>query len=251
MVDYEYYSSSASKGFSYLVPYIVQTTLTKLLKKLPSSARPLYREYYGDIMASRARAQDSADAMVVFVDESFPHISKDHNRLANLMNAEMNKQQDGVLVKIPMTGDGTAAIGNEDGEPVVRPRKRKQSVAKPKSAKSAKSAKSSKKVTSSEAASKPVVESTMCEESPESAFPPTVANTELVAPALPSRSATPSASHSDNDNEQLDVSEDNTEMGMEPLDPPEPWDDSLWPHGAWIDGLEVIDALPWAHSKSA
>jgi hypothetical protein len=247
MVDCEYYSSSASKGFSYLVPYIVQNTLTKLLKKLPSSARPLYREYYGDIMASRARAQDSADAMIMLVDESFPHISKDHNRLANLMNEEMDKQQDGVLVKIPMTGDGTAANGDEDGEAVARPRKRKHSVAKPKSAKS------SKKATSSEAASKFVVESTMREESPESAFPPTVANTELVGPALQTRSATPSASHSDNDNdnEQLDMSENDGEMGMEPLDPPEPWDDSLWRHGAWIDGLEVIDALPWAHSKSA
>jgi hypothetical protein len=245
MVDYEYYSSSASKGFSYLVPYIVQNTLTKLLKKLPSSARPLYREYYGDIMASRARAQDSADAMIMFVDESFPHISKDHNRLANLMNAEMDKQKSGVMVKIPMTGDGTAASEDEDGELVARPRKRKQSVAKPESAKS------SKKATSSEAASKSVVESAMREESPESAFPPTVANTELVGPALHSRSATPSASHSDNDNEHLDISENDREMCMEPLDPPEPWDDSLWPHGAWIDGLEVIDALPWAHPKSA
>jgi hypothetical protein len=170
-------------------------------------------------MASRARAQDSADAMVVFVDGSFPHISKDHNRLANLMNAEMDKQQSGVMIKIPMTGDGTAANGDEDGEPVARARKRKQSVAKPKSANS------SKKATSSEAASKSFVESTMREESPEPAFPPTVANTELVGPALHSRSATPSASQSDNDNEQLDMSEKNREIGMEPLDPPEPWDD--------------------------
>jgi hypothetical protein len=31
---------------------------------------------------------------------------------------------------------------------------------------------------------------------------------------------------------------------IDAADMPEPWSESLWPYGNWIDGLEVIDPLP-------
>jgi hypothetical protein len=124
-VDYTYYSSSTSKSFSYLVPYTVQATLTNLLAKLLSAARLLYREYYGGIMASQARAQESADAMVVFVNESFPGVSKLHKTLANRMKLGINKQRTNILVKIPLAVDGTVAEGDEKDDLVATLWKRK------------------------------------------------------------------------------------------------------------------------------
>jgi len=45
------------------------------------------------------------------------------------MNAEMDKQRENVLVKIPITGDGTEAEDDDDDEPVAQSRMRKQSLA--------------------------------------------------------------------------------------------------------------------------
>lgn len=84
------YAMRASKGFSYLVPVTVQETLGKLLKKLPLAAQSIYRECYGDIMASRACAPDSSRYMTEFVTDSFPNITLYHNRLAKLMNSEIS-----------------------------------------------------------------------------------------------------------------------------------------------------------------
>jgi len=234
MTEYTYYSSSASKGFTFLIPYHVQANFVAITKKLPSSARPIYREYFGDIMACRDRARDSAEAMQAFVNENFSQISRDHNRLANLMNAEIDKQRNNVTVKLPITGDGTAAEDDED-EPVAQSRTREQGVATP-----------GKKVTS-EAVSEVAAEVTVREESPEAAPPPTMANTELVQPILGQAPATSPASPNGINSEQSEADEEDSEMSVILLDTSEPWKDSLWPHGAWVDGLEVIDALPWAH----
>jgi len=234
MTDYTYYSSSASKGFTFLIPYHVQAHFVSITKKLPPTARPVYREYFGDIMACRDRARNSAEAMQAFVNENFPCISKDHNRLANLMNAEIDKQRKNVLVKLPITGDGTAAEDDEDG-PVAQSRTREQGVAK-----------SDKNVTP-EAVSEVSAEATVREESPKAAPLPTMANMNLVRPTLGQSPATSPASPRGVDHEQSEVDEEDSEMSVTLLDTSEPWDDSLWPHGAWIDGLEVIDALPWAH----
>ncbi|KAI4605605.1 hypothetical protein J4E83_010497 [Alternaria metachromatica] len=236
MTDYTYYSSSASKGFTFLIPYHVQAKFVAITKKLPPTARPVYREYFGDIMACRDRARNSAEEMQAFVNDSFPRISKDHNRLANLMNAEIDKQRKNVLVKIPITGDGTAAEDDED-EPVAQAHKKKQSVATP-----------GKKVTP-DAVSEVSAEAAVREESPEAAFPPTMANAELVRPALRQGPATSSASPTGISSEQSEVDEEDSEMSVIFVDTSEPWKDSLWPHGAWVDGLEVIDALPWARPK--
>ena len=134
MVDYNYCSLSTSKGLSYLIPYTVQATIIKLLKKLPTAVCPIHREYYGDIMTSRARCKDSTDAMAKFVDEDFPDISRDHNRLANLMLAEIEEQKNShETVKFPLVGDGREAEyddeNGEDGQ-VVRPQKRDAMMAK-------------------------------------------------------------------------------------------------------------------------
>jgi hypothetical protein len=112
------YAMAASKRFSYLVPTTVNKTLKKLLKKLPSTARQIYKEYDGDIMASRASAQVSADALAAFVEDSFLKISVDHNRLANLMNAAIDEDEhDGyVPVKFSVVGDGIAANTDEEEE---------------------------------------------------------------------------------------------------------------------------------------
>ncbi|KAI4665184.1 uncharacterized protein J4E88_010632 [Alternaria novae-zelandiae] len=236
MTDYTYYSSSASRGFTFLIPYHVQAIFVSTTKKLPSAVRPVYREYFGDIMACRDRARDSAEKMQAFVNENFLHISKDHNRLANLMNAEIDKQRKNVLVKIPITGDGTAAEDDE-GEPVAQPREREQNVATP-----------GKKVTP-EVVSEAAAKATVCEESPEAASPPTLANAELVRPTLLQGPATSSASPTGINSEQSEADEEDSEMSVILLDTSEPWNDSLWPHGAWVDGLEVIDALPWARPK--
>lgn len=109
MVDYNYYSPSASKGFTFLIPYHVQANFVRITRKLPPTARPLYRECFGDIMACRASVQDSTAEMVGFVIESFRQISRDHKVLADLMNAEIDKQRENLLVRIPITSDGTAA----------------------------------------------------------------------------------------------------------------------------------------------
>ncbi|KAI4675975.1 uncharacterized protein J4E84_009774 [Alternaria hordeiaustralica] len=235
MVDYTYYSSSASKGFTFLIPYHVQANFVSLTKKLPPTARPVYREYFGDIMACRDRARDSAEAMQTFVNESFPRISKDHNRLANLMNAEIDKQRKEVSVKIPITGDGTAAEDDEDDKPVTQSREGKQNVATP-----------GKNVTS-EAVSEAAAEATVREDSPEAAPPLTMANTKLVRPTLRQGPAASSASPTGINSEQSEADEEDSELSVIFVDTSEPWNDSLWPHGTWIDGLEVIDALPWAH----
>ncbi|KAI4913404.1 uncharacterized protein J4E92_009753 [Alternaria infectoria] len=237
MTDYTYYSSSASRGFTFLIPYHVQAIFVSTTKKLPSAVRPVYREYFGDIMACRDRARDSAEAMQAFVNEDFPRISKDHNRLANLMNAEIDKQRENVLVKIPITGDGTAAEDDEDDKPVTQSHEGKQNVATP-----------GKNVTP-EAVSEAAADATMREESPEAAPPPTMANTELVRPTLRQGPATSSASPTGMNSEQSEADEEDSELSVIFVDTSEPWKDSLWPHGAWIDGLEVIDALPWARPK--
>ena len=235
MTDYTYYSSSASKGFTFLIPYHVQARFVSLTKKLPPTARPVYREYFGDIMACRDRARDSAEAMQTFVNDSFQHISKDHNRLANLMNAEIDKQRKNVLVKLPITGDGTAAEDDDENEPVAQSRTTKQTVAE------------SDKKAASKAVSEAAAEATVREESPEAASPPTLANAELVRPTLRQGPATSSASPTGINSEQSEVDEEDSELSVIFVDTSEPWRDSLWPHGAWVDGLEVIDALPWAH----
>ena len=237
MTDYTYYSSSASKGFTFLIPYHVQANFVKITKQLPSAVRPVYREYFGDIMACRDRARDSAEAMQAFVNENFSYISKDHNRLAKLMNAEIDKQRKNVLVKIPITGDGTAAEDDDEDEPVAQPPTKGQGVAKP-----------DKKATSKvvpEAAAK----ATLREESPKAASPPTMANAELVQPTLRQSPATSSASPTGINSEQSEADEEDSEMSVILLDTSEPWNDSLWPQGAWVDGLEVIDALPWARTR--
>jgi hypothetical protein len=116
------YVMSASKGFSYLVPITVQPALVRILKKLPSTARPIYREWYGDVMASRACAQDSADAMVTFIVESFPKIRADHNQLARLMNEEIDlHEHDYVPVKFPIVA---GADEEGDREVEVTPKRR-------------------------------------------------------------------------------------------------------------------------------
>ena len=236
MTDYTYYSSSASKGFTFLIPYHVQANFVAITKKLPPTARPVYREYFGDIMACRDRARDSAEAMQAFVNEDFPEISRDHNRLANLMNAEIDKQRKNVLVKLPITGDGTAAEDDED-EPVAQSRTREQGVAKP------------DKNATSKVVPEAAAEATLREESPKAASPPTMANAELVQPTLRQSSAISSASPTGINSEQSEVDEEESEMSVILLDTSEPWNDSLWPQGAWVDGLEVIDALPWARTR--
>jgi len=233
MVDYNYYSSSASRGFTFLIPYHVQAVFVSTTKKLPPTARPVYREYFGDIMACRDRARNSAEAMQAFVNEDFSHISKDHNRLAKLMNAEIDKQRKNVLVKLPITGDGTAAEDDED-EPVAQLR---ENVATP-----------GIEVTP-EAVSEVSAEVTVRSESAEAAFPPTMTNAELVRPTLRQGPATSSASPTGINSEQAEADEEDSGVSVILLDTSEPWDDSLWPHGAWIDGLEVSDALPWAQSS--
>ncbi|KAI4642612.1 uncharacterized protein J4E79_011494 [Alternaria viburni] len=234
MTDYTYYSSSASRGFTFLIPYHVQANFVKITKQLPSAVRPVYREYFGDIMACRDRARDSAEAMQTFVNEDFPRISKDHNRLAKLMNAEIDKQRNNVLVKLPITGDGTAAEDDED-QAVAQSRTREQGVAK------------SDKNATSKVVLEAAAEATMREESPEAAPPPTMANTRLVRPALRQGPAPSSASPTGMNSEQSGIDEEDSETSVILVDTSEPWNDSLWPHGTWIDGLEVIDALPWAH----
>ncbi|KAI4703558.1 hypothetical protein J4E89_009979 [Alternaria sp. Ai002NY15] len=237
MTDYTYYSSSASRGFTFLIPYHVQAVFVSTTKKLPSAVRPVYREYFGDIMACRDRARDSAEAMQAFVNEDFPRISKDHNRLAKLMNAEIDKQRKNVLVKIPITGDGTAAEDDDEDEPVAQSRTREQGVAK------------SDKNAVSKVVSEAAAEATVREKSPEAASPPTMANAELVQPTLRQDPATSPASPTGIDSEQSEVDEEDSELSVIFVDTSEPWNESLWPHGTWIDGLEVIDALPWAHPK--
>jgi len=239
MTDYTYYSSSASRGFTFLIPYYVQAIFVSTTKKLPSAVRPVYREYFGDIMACRDRARDSAEAMQAFVNENFSYISKDHNRLAKLMNAEIDKQRKNVLVKLPITGDGTAAEDDED-EPVAQSRTREQGVAR------------SDKNATSEVVLEAAAEATVREKSPEAASPPTMANAELVRPSLRQGLATSSASPTGINSEQSEADEEDeedSERSVIVLDTSEPWNDSLWPHGTWIDGLEVIDALPWARPK--
>ncbi|KAI4678818.1 hypothetical protein J4E81_010546 [Alternaria sp. BMP 2799] len=240
MTDYTYYSSSASRGFTFLIPYHVQAIFVSTTKKLPSAVRPVYREYFGDIMACRDRARASAEAMQTFVNENFPRISKDHNRLANLMNAEIDKQRKDVLVKIPITGDGTAAEDDEDDEPVAQSRLREQVLAK------------SDKNATSKVVLETAAEAAVREESPEVASPPTMANAELVRPSLRQGLATSSASPTGINSGQSEADEEDeedSERSVIVLDTSEPWNDSLWPHGTWIDGLEVIDALPWARPK--
>jgi len=235
MTDYTYYSSSASKGFTFLIPYHVQANFVKITKQLPSAVRPVYREYFGDIMACRDRARDSAEAMQAFVNENFSYISKDHNRLAKLMNAEIDKQRKNVLVKLPITGDGTAAEDDEEDKPAAQSRERKQNVAPP------------VKKGTSEVVPEAAAEATVREESPETASPPTMANTKLVRPTLRQGPGASSASPIGINSEPSEVDEEDSEMSVILLDTSEPWNDSLWPHGIWIDGLEVMDALPWAH----
>jgi len=237
MTDYTYYSSSASKGFTFLIPYHVQAIFVATTRKLPSAARPVYREYFGDIMACRDRARDSAEAMQAFVNKDFPEISRDHNRLANLMNAEIDKQRKEVSVKIPITGDGTMAGEDEDDKPLAELGRKKQSPAE-----------SGKKATL-KAVSEAAAEATVREEPSKTASPPTVANTELVRPTLgqgPGPATSPRRP-TGGDREYSEVDEEDSELSVIVLDTSEPWKDSLWPHGAWIDGLEVVDALPWAH----
>ncbi|KAF1940211.1 hypothetical protein EJ02DRAFT_467572 [Clathrospora elynae] len=87
------YVMHASKGFSYLVTINVQVTLTALLKQIPPTARDIYREYYRDLMAAKACAQDSANDMVMFVEKGFPKISADYNQLAKLMNEKIDQHE--------------------------------------------------------------------------------------------------------------------------------------------------------------
>ncbi|KAJ4318928.1 hypothetical protein N0V94_004158 [Neodidymelliopsis sp. IMI 364377] len=55
------YAISASKGFSYYLPKPAQQHLQSLIKQLPSPARPIYTEYYRDLMCAKAPLLDSAD----------------------------------------------------------------------------------------------------------------------------------------------------------------------------------------------
>jgi hypothetical protein len=244
MVDYTYYSAAGSKGLSYLVPYTVQATLLKILKTLPTVARPIYREYYGDIMATRVRAQESADAMAKFVDD-FPAISRTHNRLANLMNAEIEEQKGSNAIKFQVVGDGTTAEdGDEDGHEgqVALPQRR--------NVVNARQTKSAKEVVAPEDDLIVEVKSGLREQSATMVSSPTIANTEFGGPAVAQSPVTSPASPTILNTEHTEVDENNSEMSAEPLDAPEPWDDSLWVHGAWIDGLEVIDTLPRARRQN-
>ena len=60
--------------------------------------------------------------MAAFVDESFPKISADHNRLAKLMNAAIDGDgHDGCFpVKFPIIGDGTTAGTDNEEEQAPR-----------------------------------------------------------------------------------------------------------------------------------
>jgi hypothetical protein len=87
------YAISASKGFSYYLPKPAQQHLQSLLKQLPSPARPIYTEYYRDLMCAKACAADSAAAMASFVTESFPEVAGTHNEFAKEMNGEMEKHE--------------------------------------------------------------------------------------------------------------------------------------------------------------
>jgi hypothetical protein len=69
--------------------------------------------------------------------------------------------------------------------------------------------------------------------------------------AVRQSSATSPTSPTIFNNKHPDIADDDDyEMNVESLDATELWDDSLWLHGPWIDGLEVIDALPWARTRS-
>jgi hypothetical protein len=121
------YNMHASKGFSYLVPVTVQETLSKLLKQLLFATRSIYREYYGDYMASRECAADSSKAIIEFVTDSFPIIMPHHNQLAKLMNAEIVlDEHDGYdPILYPLAGDGSD--DPEDSGRVVKAPEAKQS----------------------------------------------------------------------------------------------------------------------------
>lgn len=92
-------------------------------------------------------------------------------------------------------------------------------------------------------------ELTVLEESVELASSLSMGNTELVRPTLRQGPTTSPASPAGVDREQSEVDEGDTEESLILLDTSEPWKNSLWPRGAWVDGLEVIDALRWAHPK--
>ncbi|KAF1834964.1 hypothetical protein BDW02DRAFT_597710 [Decorospora gaudefroyi] len=224
------YNISASKGFSYRVPVAVQATLKRLLKKLPSPVRPIYKEYYGDLMASRACAQDSAKAMAGFVEKSFPKISTDHNRLARLMNAEIDRDEHSyVPFKFPTVGDGTAADSDEEvmaaiQVPKTNRRQAVDAISEKLSHPKAKRAKMGKKARAPETA---VLAS------------PTA---ETDAPVHGLLSPVEEAPVDDSTVTALKVVN-----GAEDHDhKPDAWTDSLWSHGDWIDGMEVIDTLPRA-----
>ncbi|RAR05703.1 hypothetical protein DDE83_007271 [Stemphylium lycopersici] len=204
-----YYNVSASKGFSYLIPYTAQDVLKKLLKQLPAAARTIYRGYYGDVMASRACTQDSANAMVKFVQESFPKISKNHNKLARIMNTEIDKDWHSYIpVKMPIVADVMGSDLDEEAKMLVQaPQTRKKNDA----------ATGPRIPKVSRIATTPVSDT---QEAPLILSPP-----ESIAGAEAWRKA-------------------KRANNVENINVPEPWDDLLWPHGPWVDGLEVIDKIP-------
>jgi hypothetical protein len=101
------YAIAASKGFSYYLPKSAQRHLQELLKQLPSAARPIYDEYYRDLMCAKVRAPESAIAMTTFIASSFPKIAKKHNAFAREMNEEIdsNEHEGYEPIKFPIVAE--------------------------------------------------------------------------------------------------------------------------------------------------
>jgi hypothetical protein len=136
-----------------------------------------------------------------------------------------------------------AAEEDEEDEPVATLWKRKQCVAKAKPAKSGNFSKMLDKVE----ANWIHAELETREGSPPSASFPPVANTELVRRQ---NSAASSSTSTNATIKHAEPGDHDSGVVVKPLDILESRSDSSWPYGACVDGLEIIDALPWRHPKS-
>ncbi|KAG9186405.1 hypothetical protein G6011_02961 [Alternaria panax] len=287
MSDWDPYSFYASRSKAYKVLLTVAATLTIIRKKLPAESKLIYDGYYDDIIRSNGRAKDSAIAMATFV-ERFPVILRFHNRLAVLQNPEIEEQKPGEgRVKFPVVGDGTAA--RDDDEDVIKATL-VQEKNRNKAKWQAEKAKRGNMVVAPEniLTTAPEPQSEMREDSPTLVYSPTIANTEMNQPTATQSTSTRPVSPTTNNSEDFEMNDEESEMSVDLPDAPEPvvrqssailsasptisdtehteeddenngmslepldeiWDDLIWPHGAWIDGLEAIDNLPWARPRS-
>ena len=252
------YAKSASKGFSYLVPVSVQDALLKLLKKLPFTARDIYRKYYRDLMAAKRCAPDSAQAMAKFVEESFPSIRRKHNRLARLMNEAIQQDEHHGYYPTLFPIVGSDADGDEEEteeEIEVSKTKKRQAVTPASSSRSKnkrrKTTKTVKKTATAERLSYSTWPVTVHEEGSALQYP---------TPAVPQDDAsntdgedahqgvrknaqelnTPPTSSPSKQDSGIDIEEpedfDNEDdYASDSTNTPEPWRDSLWPYGEWVD----------------